>query len=69
MTGGRQPWFASSMPTDTVMCSACSGTGEYDWDEIDIFTRCATCGGRGEVEVCAQCHGCGDECAACEDFA
>lgn len=51
--------------TDTVMCSACSGTGEYDWGEIDIFTRCGTCGGVGEIEVCAQCHDSGDECAAC----
>ena len=55
----------SGYPTDTVMCSACSGTGEYDWGEIDVFSRCGTCGGRGELEVCAQCHDSGDDCAAC----
>ncbi len=52
-------------PTDTVMCSSCAGTGEYDWNEIDIYSTCATCGGSGEVEVCAQCHDSGDECGAC----
>jgi RecJ-like exonuclease len=57
--------FADRYPTDTVMCPACSGTGEYDWGEIDVFTKCGTCGGIGEVEVCSQCHDSGDECGAC----
>lgn len=56
---------ATTYPLDTVMCSTCAGTGEYDWDEIDIFSTCGTCGGRGEIEVCAQCHDSGEECDAC----
>jgi hypothetical protein len=52
-------------PTETVMCRSCNGSGEYDWDEIDIFTRCASCDGCGEVEVCAQCLDSGYECDAC----
>ena len=60
MTPAERP---TSIEIDTVMCSSCSGTGEYDWGEM--FTRCGTCDGRGEIDVCAQCHDSGDECAAC----
>jgi hypothetical protein len=65
VTTHREPLCAARYPLVTVMCSACCGTGEYDWDEIDIFTSCGTCGGRGEIEVCAQCYDSGDECEVC----
>ncbi len=50
--------------TEIVDCDRCDGDGEYE-DDCWLVVRCYQCGGRGTIEVCAECCDSGEECDAC----
>ena len=49
---------------DWIDCPRCDGIGEVE-DDLWVWTRCYSCLGRGEIEVCAFCLDSGEECDVC----
>jgi DnaJ-class molecular chaperone len=54
-----------SYPTEVVDCPQCHGMGEIE-DDLWVWTRCYSCFGQGEIEVCAYCLESGDDCDVCQ---